>query len=252
MANRDILKVEPNSSVIVKLLYDNGIHQPATKAGYDDQWAWGVSISGAEYVIFATVKLNEMLLNDFKKDDMVLIGKAATEKGGQAYYVQAYDSNQPESVKPSEQLKPNTNGANTKAPEGYRAEKDAYQRLHNIKVAHSIAKSVALKLSVQSLDKWDEPEIIKRYQVLLTILNDDLDTVFLRLQNTTNVHHLEATWKKHAALWRAILLPEELGQAIDEAKRLKDAFNNPEPDKEVEKKEPLENFMPTDSEPLPF
>ena len=258
MSQRPFLKVDPNSSVVVKLLYDEGVHKPATDPKYDDQYFWGVAMGDDEYVIAATPRLNEMLL-EFKKDAVVEIGKAQTEKGGQAFYVKRYTGDP--AVKPSDQIKPNQSAP----PQNQPTQNNGVDwDLKNAKTEHSISKAVCLKLAVNSFAQGDfnEPEIIKRYQTLLTILDDDLDTALIRLQQAKNVFHLNAIASKHGKLWRAILSPDEVGQVIDEVNRLKEAFKNPvEKIADIEV-EPLntdggklfgsQSPLQDDDEPLPF
>ena len=218
-----ILKIDNDSSVVAKLLYDQGQFKKATDPKYSDQWMWGLDVGGSQDVIYATPKLNDMLSN-FRKGDMVTIGKSRTEQGGQAFYVMAFDSNDK-----------NAGGvpAKTEPVKHNYSKPEVDWDLKDAKKEHEIRKAICIKLAVDKVkdgdwDKKIENQIRGKFTTLMLIMSDDLELVMHKLQTSINVFHLNAMFKKYRNLWTSILSEDDFGLVIDECTRLKQQFEAPE------------------------
>ncbi len=220
------------------------------QGNYGPQHNWPVRSDGIDYILSQSVGsgLDTALSSGTVGSQFNVIKQPNPEhQGSFRFVVTPGGTGQPQFQQPAQQpaaqpvqqavVQPEKTGVNW-------ALKDAKQE-------HSIAKAVCLKLAVHSFkgDEYDEALIIDRYQSLMRILNDDLDTVMCRLQSAKNVFHLDAISKKYGELWRAILTPGELKIAVDEHMRLKTQFTKPADQPPID---PFDAGEDVGDSPLPF
>jgi len=224
MSQDPILKFDNNKEYVCSLKYDQGKRIEPSNPTYSETYLWGLKYQDADWVIFATPRLNDLLL-DFvgeHKGKQCIIAKFRDNETGKfpfsvIPYVASEDRKEPA-------------GQKVKAPNNAPAKEYTNQPidwdLKESKKEHEIRKAICIKLAVDKIpegawDKKTEVEIRGKFTTLMLIISDDLALVIEKLKCADNVFHLEAMWKKYSHLWRNLLSKDDLGTAIDTCAKLR-------------------------------